>query len=38
MFPTDQKKTRTWGERMFSGIGSSYMTGELILVLLYLIL
>ncbi|XP_046858417.1 mitochondrial import inner membrane translocase subunit tim23-like [Xenia sp. Carnegie-2017] len=27
VFPTDHKKTRTWGERMFSGIGSSYLTG-----------
>ena len=30
VFPTDQKKTRTWGERMFSGIGSSYVTGLVI--------
>ena len=30
VFPTDQKKTRTWGERMFSGIGTSYVTGLVI--------
>ena len=30
VFPTDQKKQRTWGERMFSGIGSSYLTGLVI--------
>ena len=28
MFPTDHKKKRGWGERMFSGIGTSYMCGE----------
>ncbi|XP_031548865.1 mitochondrial import inner membrane translocase subunit Tim23-like [Actinia tenebrosa] len=27
VFPTDSKKRRGWGERMFSGIGTSYMLG-----------
>ncbi|KAK2557877.1 Mitochondrial import inner membrane translocase subunit tim23 [Acropora cervicornis] len=27
VFPTDSKKKRSWGERMFSGIGTSYMCG-----------
>ncbi|EDO34000.1 predicted protein [Nematostella vectensis] len=27
VFPTDQKKKRGWGERMFSSIGTSYMCG-----------
>ena len=29
VFPTDSKKKRSWGERMFSGIGTSYMCGTL---------
>ena len=29
VFPTDSKKKRSWGEQMFSGIGTSYMCGML---------
>lgn len=28
VFATDSQKKRGWGERMFSSIGTSYMTGE----------
>lgn len=27
VFPTDSKKKRSWGEQMFSGIGTSYLCG-----------
>ena len=29
VFATDSQKKRGWGERMFSSIGTSYMTGKM---------
>ena len=31
VFATDSQKKRGWGERMFSSIGTSYMTGNYLL-------
>ena len=31
VFATDSQKKRGWGERMFSSIGTSYMTGMYLL-------
>lgn len=34
VFPTDSKKKRSWGEQMFSGIGTSYMCGMIFFLLI----
>ena len=38
VFPTDSKKKRSWGEQMFSGIGTSYMCGMICVVVVFLLI